>query len=393
MINPYRFVFLTAIAVLLAGPSSWLHAQADNQTINVLISTQQSFVAPPDAARIRLHLHNPTSGTVWLYRRARGKQIQVETVREENAPIEYTGGSTVEVKLQPADAKAAAGVASPAQATVLEYVDMPKPRLVKLAAGGDYEETSVIHLDPAMAEGQKPIWGAYQLTILYGANFSNADQFQRGLDTTLWQGEVSSNTITLELRPPLPDSTGVVSGSAVGQDLKPRSDIRVSLQNEQGLLINQQVTGIDGKFSFAHLPLALYWVTGRREAATEDTVTYRHQELSSAAPTADAQLVLYPPEVTEPKKLVHKPVLVRVFEKGGHPAGGIDVDAVFSNGPVLDDVKATTGDDGFAVMELLPGRNSVSLKRHGCAEQVERADVAPGAGVDSFKFVFDCTKK
>jgi hypothetical protein len=42
---------------------------------------------------------------------------------------------------------------------------------------------------------------------------------------------------------------------------------------------------------------------------------------------------------------------------------------------------------------LLPGRNSFSLKQHGCADQVERADVAPGGGVDSSKFVFDCAKK
>jgi hypothetical protein len=204
---------------------------------------------------------------------------------------------------------------------------------------------------------------------------------------------VASNTIPVELRPPLPDSAGVLSGTALGPDLQPRGGIRVSLSDEQGQLIDQQVTGGDGRFSFAHLPLALYWVTGRRDAAAEDTVTFHHEELTGATPSVNTQLVLYPPEIYDAKKLVHKPALLRVFDPGGQPLGGIALDAVFSNGDVLDDVKAVTADDGTAVMELVPGRSSISLKRHGCAEQVDRADVAPGVGVENFKMVFDCVKK
>jgi len=382
----------------LAGVSLFLalaqgRAQTHDSALKVLISTGQNFVAEPDAARIRLHIHNPTSGTLWLYRRARGKHPPEQIIREENQPVETSGGSTVEVSLVPADDKAAATAISAAEAAVLEYVDMPKPRLVKLAGGADYEETSIVRLQPATAEGQKPIWGTYNLAVIYGASFSNADEFQRNLGATLWQGEAKSNTINIELRPPLPDSVGELSGTTVGADLQPRGGIRVSLQDEQGQLIDQQVTGADGRFSFAHLPLAFYWVTGRQEAATEDTVTFRHQELSSAAPSAKVQLVFYPPEIYDPKKLVHKPVLLRVFDHGGQPAGGIDFDATFSNGPVMDNVKAAIGDDGMAAVELLPGRSSVSLKRRGCADQVERADVAPGGGVDNFKFVFDCVKK
>jgi len=382
--------FLGASLLLLVEPA---RGQTSVPALNLLISTGQKFVAQPDAARIRLHIHNPTSGTLWLYRRARGKHPVAESIREENQPVDTSGGSTVEIKLEPADAQAARAVISPGLATVLEYVDMPKPRLVKLAAGGDYEETSIVQLRPAMAEGQKPIWGAYQLAVVYGASFSNAEEFQRNLGTMLWQGEVTSNTIPVEVRPALPDSSGVLGGSTVGSDLQPRGGIRVSLQDEQGQLIDQQITGADGRFSFAHLPLAFYWVTGRRDAATEDTVTFRHEELTSTAPSANAQLVFYPPEIYDPKKLVHRPVLLRVFDPSGQPAAGIELDATFSNGPVLDDVKAVSGDDGIVEMELLPGRSSVSLKRHGCAEQVERADVAPGGGADNFKFVFDCAKK
>jgi hypothetical protein len=382
----------------LAGVS-WLlpvapaRGQTNAAALKLVITMGQQFVAEPEAARIQLHILNPTSQTLWLYRRAKGKHPPGERVYDENRPAETTGGSTVEVKLQPVDAQAARAAISPAEATTLEYVQMPKPRLVKLPAGGDYEEVSIVHLRPALAEGQKPIWGAYRLTVVYGASFSNGEEFQRNLGATLWQGEVTSNTITVELRAALPDSLGVLGGSTLGPDLQPRAGIRVSLSDEQGQLIAQQVTRAGGRFSFAHLPLTLYWVTGRREGATEDTVTFRHEELTSATPSVNTQLVSYPAEIYEAKKLVHKPALLRVFDSGGKPVGGIELDAIFSNGQVIDDVKATSGDDGMAVMELLPGRSSFSLNRHGCVEQVERADVAPGVGVENFKFVFDCAKK
>jgi len=366
---------------------------AASPQIQLLISVKQPYVAEPEAVRILLHIHNPTAQTLWLYRRARAKRPPEKLVEEENQPTKTVGGSAVEVRLQPADSQAMKAVISPGVATVLEYVNMPKPRLVKLTAGGDYEETSIVHLQPALAEGQKAIWGAYRLAVVYGASYSNGDQFQRNLGTLLWQGEVTSNTITIDLRPPLPDSVGVVSGSAVGPDLKPRAGVRVSLSDEQGQLINQQVTEADGKFSFTQLPIALYWVIGRREDATEDTVTFHHEELSSATPSVDTQLAFFASEIYEAKKLVHKPVLLRVFDAGGQPEAGIEIDAVFSNGEIVDDVKAVAGDDGTAAMELLPGRSFFSLKRRGCAQQAERADVATGGGVDNLKFVFDCVKK
>ena len=388
-----RIVTAGLAGVLCLLPAAPGRGQTNAPALKLVITMGQPFVAEPDAARVLLHIHNPTQQTVWLYRRAKGKRPPEDLVYDENRPAESTGGSTVDFKLQPLDPKAASAAVSPAEALTLEYVNMPKPRLVRLAAGGDYEETSIVQLRPAVVEGQKPIWGAYRLAVVYGASFSNGEEFQRNLGATLWQGEVTSNTLTVELRASLPDSVGVLSGSALGQDLQARAGIRVSLSDEQGQLIDQQVTGPDGRFSFTHLPLTLYWVTGRREAAAEDTVTFRHEELTSAAPTANIQLVLYPPEIYEAKKLVHKPALLRVFDRGGQPLGGIDIDAVFSNGTVIDDVKATSGDDGTAVVELLPGRSSLSLKRHGCAEQVDRADVTPGVGVENFKFIFDCVKK
>ncbi len=374
-------------------PATRAEGHTSAPPLRLLISLQKAFEAEPEAARIYLQIHNSSSQAVWLYRRAHGPHPVEQIVSEENKPTETTGGSTVQVHLHPADSRVVSSIVSPAEGKVLEYVLMPKPRLVKVEPGSDYKETSIVRLQPALADGDKPIWGNYQLTVDYSAAYSNADDFERTLGVNLWQGEVTSNTIPVDLRPPLPDSTGVLTGTALNKDLQPRAGMRVSLQDEQGLLIDQVTTGVDGKFSFQHLPLVLYWVTGRQEGATEDTVTYRHQDLTRSAPSGDVQLVFYPEEITDAKKLVHKPVLIRVVDPQGKPEGGIELDATFSNGDIVDDVKAASDPDGTAMMELLPGREAVSLKKHGCAEQVERADVVPGSGTDGFKFVFECARK
>jgi hypothetical protein len=376
-------------SLLCAQPS----APSASQQIQLLISLKQPFVAEPEAARIVLHIHNSSSQTLWLYRRAKGKHPPEEIIQEENRALKTSGGSSVEVRLLPADAKTAQAVVTGAEARVLEYVEMPKPRLIKLAAGADYEETSIVHLQPAMAEGQKPIWGKYQLTAIYSASFSNGELFPRSLGENLWQGEVASNSIAIDLRSPLPDSVGRLDGTAVGQDLQPRAGIRVSLSDAQGEVMDQQVTEADGRFSFDQLPMALYWVTGRREDAPQDTVTFHHQELASSAPQASVQLSFFPVEIEDPKKYVHKPVLVKVFDAGRQPLRKVALDAIFSDGQVVDNLKAVTSDDGTVVMELIPGRVSLSLKQHGCQEQVERADVSPGGGVDGFRYVLDCVRK
>ena len=391
--NARTLVMLGLGGFLSMLPGIAARAQQSPSALKLQISSEQPFVVEPQAARIVLQIHNSTSQTVWLYRRAQAKRPPVDQPSDESRPTPTTGSSTVAVRFQPADPQSAKSAASPAEATVLEYVLMPKPRLVKLEAGADYKEVSILHLAPATAEGQKPIWGAYQLTVTYGASFSNGDQFQRNLGVTLWQGEVTSNTLNLELRPPPPDATGGVSGTTVNKALQALAGVRVSLQDEQGQLIDQQVTAGDGRFSFAQLPITLYWVTGRQEDATQDTVTFRHEELSSAAPSANDQLVFYPQEVYEAKKLVHKPVLLRVFDAGHTPQGGIGIDAIYSNGEVIDDVKAASDGEGTAVMELLPGRNTVTLSKHNCQDQTERIDLAPGTGVDSSRFVFTCVRK
>ncbi len=384
---------LAGISILASASPAQSPASPTNPQIKLLISLKQPFVAEPEAARIVMHIHNSSSQTLWLYRRARGKHPEEPAIQEQNQPVKSGGGSTVEVKLLPADSQALQSVVTPAEPTILEYVNMPKPHLVKVEAGGDYEETAIVHIQPALAEGQKPIWGAYQATVIYGASFANGDLFGGSLGTNLWRGEVTSNTITIDLRPPLPDAVGTLSGTAVGQDLQPRAGVRVSLSDKDGQVIDQQVTEGDGRFSFAHLPMALYWLTGRREDAIQDTVTFHHQELAASLPSASVQLDFFPPDSDNPKNYVHKPVLIRVFDAGREPLGGVDIDTIFTSGDVIDDVKAVTSDDGTAAMELMPGRISISLKQRGCQAEANRADVSPGLGVDGFRYIFDCVKK
>src|SRR5208282_5883288 len=163
-----RLVIMAALAGLSWFlPGAPARGQTNSPALKLLITMNHQLVAEPEAARITLHIHNPSQQTVWLYRRAKGKHPPEEIVHEENQPAETTGGSTVEVKLQPVDAQAAKAAISPAEATILEYAQMPKPRLVKLTAAPDYEEVSIVHVRPALAQGQKPIWGAYSLTVVY----------------------------------------------------------------------------------------------------------------------------------------------------------------------------------------------------------------------------------
>jgi hypothetical protein len=59
----------------------------------------------------------------------------------------------------------------------------------------------------------------------------------------------------------------------------------------------------------------------------------------------------------------------------------------------VDSVKGETGRDGAVALELIPGRSFVTLKRHGCPKQEERADVAAGPGIDAFQYTLECAKK
>lgn len=390
--RPWNFRACLAVALWQAFLAVSSSAVAVDAPLKLVVSVEEQSIPAPYPARLTLHLHNSGSETLWLYRHARAKLPPPMRMSEEDTGPQYTGGSTITVRLEPVSTGQET-VSSPAQTEVFDSIGLPKPALVGLAAGEDYEEKASIRLTPALSEIQKPFWGAYRLTLTYKAEYSNADEIQRDLKAALWQGEVSSNTIEVQLQPPTPDSHCDVSGTVDTPDSVPISGALVSLSDKAERLVDQTESDPDGKYSFSSLPPGFYWVTARRHRATEATVVFRHVELTSSAPSITQQLVLISEEVYEPKKMLHKPVLFRITDNAGAPLDRVDIDVTYANGDLVDNVKGQTGKDGLVALAIIPGRNFVTLKRHGCPKQDERADVAPGGGIGAFQFAFSCAKK
>lgn len=371
-------------------------ARGQSQTgpLKLLVSLEQPTITAPLPARVTLNLHNAGKQTLWLFRKARSPQAAAPHFTEENQAPETSGGSTLVVRLEPAGTTGPESDVNPARGAVLETVGMPKPKLVRLGPGEDYEEKVTLHLEPARSgtDGEgKPVWGRYHLSVLYRASYSNGEEIRNNLGPILWQGEVASNSLDIDLL--APTAQGSVAGTVIRSDSTAIADARLSLSDREERLIDQARTDIDGGFSFKNLPEGRYWLTARREAATEDTATFQHVDVTADQPAATLRLVILQPEIYEPQKVVHKPVLFLVTDKAGRPLDKVRLEITFSNGALLDDVKAETGDDGLAAAELIPGRNFVTLKRRKCPDQEERADVAVGQGVDDFKFTFGCSKE
>jgi len=379
--------------VLLAVPFALPgRGAAVDTSLKFLISVEQENIPAPFPARVTLHLHNASNEAVWLYRHARGKLPIPRRLQEEESSPQSTGGSMVAVKLEPAGAGQAA-IMNPAQGEVFESVGLPKPKLVGLAPGEDYEERTTIRLSPAISEVQKPIWGTYRLSLTYAAQYSNAEAIQRNLKVTVWQGEVTSDAIEIQLQPASPESRGQVSGIVNTSDSVPIREAIVSLADHAERLIDQTTSDPEGRYSFSNLPPGLYWITARRDGATEDTAVFRHVELTSSEASATQEMVLIPEEIYEPQKMLHKPVLFHITDSAGRAAEHVGLEITWSNGPVLENVKGETGSDGAVALEVIPGRNFVTLKRRGCPKQEERADVAAGEGIDGFEYTLECTKK
>jgi hypothetical protein len=365
---------------------------ASDTALKLLISVEQQNIAAPFPARVTLHVHNAGNETVWLYRHARGKLPPRRLLEEDTGPQPTTGGSLLTVKLEPASAGLAA-ISNPAQGVVFESAGLPKPKLVRLAPGEDYEERTTIRLTPALSEVQKPVWGTYRLSITYTAQYSNAADIQRNLKVTVWQGEVSSDAIEIQLQPPSPESRGQVSGIVNTPDSVPIRDAIVSLTDHAERLMDQTTSDAEGRYSFSGLPPGLYWITARRDGATEDTVVFRHVQLTPSEPSATQEMVMIPSEIYAPQKMLHRPVLFCITDSAGRPLDRVGIEATWSNGPVAENVKGETGSDGAVALELISGRNFVTLKRRGCPKQEERADVAAGEGIDGFEFTLECAKK
>ncbi|HET7101592.1 MAG TPA: hypothetical protein VFJ52_10615, partial [Terriglobia bacterium] len=88
--------------------------------------------------------------------------------------------------------------------------------------------------------------------------------------------------------------------------------------------------------------------------------------------------------------ILHKPVLFHIVDGKGHPLAKVGITILYSAETIVENRKAQTGQDGFAVVGLIPGSIYVTLQTRGCKKEDRRADVAPGAGVDGFKFAYDC---
>ena len=348
--------------------------------LKLLISVDNQVITAPYPLRLTLHLHNSGSEAQWLYRR-----VQNET----------GDGSTAVVALTPVQKPEGVQDIIPGQGKILEWVGLPRPKLVRLAPGEDYEEKAVFRLAPALAlagEERKPLLGAYRLQVKYSARFSNVDEVERTLGVHLWKGEVASNTVDLEFPPPSSEARGTISGRVIVAEGHGVDNARVSLSNNAEQLMDQMVTGFDGEFSFTGLPLGLYWITARKDGARADTVVFRHLELTAAAPEGSLELLLPLREIYEPKRLFHKPVLLRVTDPEGSPVANAAVGTTWSDGTVVDAVKGLTLPDGTLALELIPGRHALDFKRKGCEEQVQPIEVSAGTLVDVWKLVLECGK-
>lgn len=365
------------------------------QPLKLIISIEQQVLTAPLPARVTLHLHNSGKETLWLYHSvaaagAVSNRSASGSPAASLAPSHPVEGPTLAVRLESADNHAAAS------GVVLESAGLPHPKLVRLAPDGDYEEKTVIRLAPAVAEGDSskpPPWGRYKLAATYAAQYSNAAYLERILGVRLWQGEVQSNAIDVELQSPASAALGSIAGRVTGSDNVPLHGVSASLSDEHERLLDQTSSDSEGGYSFTHLPLGLYWVTVRRKDFDEDTTVFRHVVLTAEEPAGTINFLLTPPETFFPKQMLHKPVLFRVTDGTGQPLDNVALEITWSSGTVLDNVKGVTSRDGIAALELIPGRQYVTLKRKGCPKDEERVDVAPGAGIDGTSLVLECSKR
>ena len=230
---------------------------------------------------------------------------------------------------------AAKGDSEGGEGAVLEPTGLPHPHLVRLGPGEEYAEKEVIQVSPATEskDGKgAPIWGRYRLSVTYRAKYSNADEIARVTGVQFWQGEVASEAVEVELRPPA--GTGSITGSVVGPDNQRVTNALTSLTDEEERLIGQERVDFDGRFAFSNLPLGSYWVVVEREPRKEQTAVFRRLTLTAKSPAASFDFVLSPLEINEPKQMLHEPVVIRVTNPAGHPLADI-IPVISSIDPVM----------------------------------------------------------
>jgi hypothetical protein len=379
---------------LAALPAS---AAGNESDLKLLIAMDQATVNEPFPARIRLQLHNAGQRPLWLYTPVRDASVLSQASNpfsgENSVEGATTGGAYLDVHLIPADSSTPEESAS---GRVLEVAGFPHPKLIEIGPGDDYEEAALVRLRPASIahDGEEQrLWGAYTLAVTYRAQYSNGPNLRAILGTNIWEGEAESNRVDVELRQAPQDARGAVSGSVIDARMQPVFGFLVTLSDQDGQPIGQSFSDENGKFAFSHLPFGFYWLNARPRNANEDAGVLRHVTPSASDPEESVQLVLIPQEVHHPEQLLHKPVLFRVFHSRDKPYAGVDLDDVWSTGTVSDHVRGQTNKNGSIALQLIPGRNFVTMKLKGCGNQDERVDVAPGVGIEGFRLDFDCQKK
>ena len=388
----HRLEFRFTIAALLALAGASLSGQAGPAVaqangLRLVLSLDSSSLTFPFPARETVHLVNRGTKPVWLYHRARATDVGagLRPALTENPPAE---GPMLAVHFA-----AAKGDSERGEGAVLEPTGLPHPHLVRLGPGEEYAEKEVIQVSPA-AESKDgkgaPIWGRYRLSVTYRAKYSNADEIARVTGVQFWQGEVASEAVEVELRPPA--GTGSITGSVVGPDNQRVTNALTSLTDEEERLIGQERVDFDGRFAFSNLPLGSYWVVVEREPRKEQTAVFRRLTLTAESPAASFDFVLSPLEINEPKQMLHEPVVIRVTNPAGHPLADTSLEATWSSGEVMDSVKGKTDREGLATLELIPGPNFITLRRKGCPAGDQRVVVEGSGVVEGFNLVEECSK-
>ncbi|PYV13924.1 MAG: hypothetical protein DMG21_19795 [Acidobacteria bacterium] len=372
---------LVAVALALAG-SVRARAQTPKGSVEpalkLLLTFESSSITYPFAARATLHLVNGGTKPVWLYHRARN-----------GVPAATAEGPTLAIHF----ATAASGKTESGEAAVLEPTGLPHPKLVRLGPGEEYTEKKVIRLAPAHADGEgegASAWGRYRISAAYSAHYSNADEIARLTGVELWQGEVTGAPAEVELA--RPTATGSLSGSVLGSDNRRITYALVSLADGEEELVGQTEVDANGQFAFSKLPAGVYWLVVERLPRRDETAVFRRFELTADSPAQSYDFVLAPPEIYEPKQMLHEPVVFRVTNPAGHPVADASLEVTWSSGEVMDSVKARTDAEGLASVELIPGANFVSIKRKGCPEEDQRVMVEARGVVDAFSLTEECRK-
>lgn len=379
---------MAATATLASARSIFAAQSAPGASpLVVTITSSSTAIREPFPLPITLHFHNAGHRTLWLYR----------PVHPAGGNYQTTGGSTISIHLEPATPQAAgAPTPLPATGNAFRVPGFPHPELMPLAPGADAEENTVISIAPAKSTGPgggKPIWGAYRLLVEYGAHYSNGDAIRQAVGVDLWSGSVQSNPLAFTLEPASAADAGMVYGKVINRRGLTLEGVLVSLTDNSNRLLGQSITGPGGGFQFVHLPFGIYWVTVRELGADEDNSFFEHADLSSAQPDSSMKMMMLNQEVYEAKRLLHKPVIFRVENGAGTPQPGIQLKILWSNGPILENVKAETNQSGLAVVNLLPGNNFVTVTRRHCPKIDRVANVSSGAAIDGDSITFNCEKR